>query len=95
MGLLSKLRTYQGKWNVVNSTKFDADEANSVSSAEVVASQYGKSVCLHMVNGGSKFIPMSNTGRDLPVGSSVDVKNTNIVELHRDGDENIYRIEIL
>lgn len=94
MGLFSSLRTYQGKWNVVSNKPVSKDDIEAVESNEVVASQYGKSVCLHMKNGGMKFLPLSTEGKDVRVGSSVNLEECNIVQLHRDGDEDIYRIEV-
>ena len=86
MGLFSSLRTYQGKWNVVSNKPVSQDDINAVESAEVVASQYGKSVCLHM--------PVSTEGRLPRVGETVDLEKCNIVQLHRDGDEDIFRLEL-
>lgn len=94
MGLFSSLKTYQGKWNVVSNKPVSQDDINAVESAEVVASQYGKSVCLHMKDGGMKFLPVSTEGRQPRVGETIDLEKCNIVQLHRDGDEDIFRLEL-
>lgn len=94
MGLLSKLRTYQGKWNVTSRDSFDESEINEIVSNEVVPSEYGNSVKLTREDGQVSFLPISNTSRDVRVGESVDLAKCFVLTLSRTGDNDIYRIEI-
>ena len=95
MGIIDSLRLYRGKWNVKSTEAFSASDIAGVSRAEVVASEFGKSVCLHLSNGGMKFMPVSSSSKvDAPVGSNVDLTKCNCVTLGREGDADIYRIEI-
>ena len=84
---------YGGSWNVVDSRSFDAEEIAAVKKAEVVSSQYGNSVCFFMKSGGQVYIPLSNQS-SLAVGDTVDMAKAKILTLHRDGDEDIARIDI-
>lgn len=52
MNIFSKLQVYAGKWNLKASRSFEAEEIAAVNKAEVVASQYGNSVCFFMKAGG-------------------------------------------
>jgi hypothetical protein len=93
MNIFAGLNVYGGSWNVVNSRNFDAEEQALVSRAEVVASNYGNSVCFFMKSGGQTYIPLSNTS-SLTVGDSVDISKAKLLTLHRDGSDDINRIEI-
>ena len=90
--IFNSLQVYGGSWNVASARNFDQDEINAVKSASVVASEFGKSVCFLMVNGGKTYIPLS-TQSNLAVGDSVDLTTAKILTLHRDGNEDINRIE--
>jgi hypothetical protein len=92
MNIFDGLNVYGGKWNVVNSRSFAPEEAALVKNAEVVSSDYGKSVCFFMVGGGQTYIPLSNQST-LGVGDSVDLSKAKVLTLHRDGSDNITRIE--
>ena len=92
MNIFSSLRVYAGKWNVVDSKDFSKEEIDMVDHAEVVDSQYGNSVCFFMRSGGQTFIPLS-TNSSLGVGDSVDLTKAKLLQLHRDGDADIYRVE--
>lgn len=92
MSIFNSLQTYAAKWNQVDSRNFTAEEINAVESASVVASQYGSSVCFHMVGGGVKFIPMSNNSTK-GIGETVDMKTAKLVTLSREGDGDIVRVE--
>lgn len=95
MSIFSNLQVYAAKWDVDDSKTrgFSEEEINAVSSAEVVASEYGKSVCFSMYGGGRTYIPLSNTST-LGVGDSVDMHRAKILTLHRAGSDDINRIEI-
>ena len=92
MNIFSSLRVYAGKWNVVSSKNFSQEEIDMVDHAQVVDSQYGNSVCFFMKAGGQTFIPLS-TNSSLGVGDSVDLSKAQLLQLHRDGDADIYRVE--
>ncbi len=92
MYIFKTLPIYGGSWKVVDSRKFDQEEIDAVSKAEVVASEYGNSVCFFMAAGGKTYIPLSNQS-SLSVGDSVDMNTAKILTLHRDGDGDITRID--
>ena len=93
MNIFNQLRVYVGKWAVVASNDFSKEEIDMVDHAEVVDSQYGNSVCFFMKAGGQTFIPLS-TNSTLGVGDSVDLTKAKLLQLHREGDADIYRVEI-
>ena len=92
MNIFDGLNVYGGKWNVVKSRDFADEEIALVKNAEVVSSDYGKSVCFFMVGGGQTYIPLSNQSM-LGVGDSVDLSKAKVLTLHRDGSDDITRIE--
>ena len=92
MNIFDGLNVYGGKWNVVKSRGFAPEETALVKSAEVVSSEYGMSVCFFMVGGGQTYIPLSNQST-LGVGDSVDLSKAKVLTLHRDGSDDITRIE--
>lgn len=95
MGILDSLRLYRGKWEESARSNFSEADINSVSSATVVASDYGHSVCFMLKNGGMKFMPVSNTSKvSTAVGDKVNLANCEVITLSREGDEDIQRIEI-
>lgn len=90
--IFASLRQYAGKWAVKSSRNFTAEEINAVASNQVVASQYGNSLCFFMKNGGMTFIPMSNTSTK-GIGESVDLTSAKLVTLGKEGESDIYRVE--
>jgi len=90
--IFASLRQYAGKWAVKGSRNFTEEEINAVSSNQIVASQYGNSLCFFMKNGGMTFIPMSNTSTK-GVGESVDLTSAKLVTLGKEGESDIYRVE--
>jgi len=84
---------YAGKWAVKASRAFSQEEIDAVDSASVVDSQYGMSVCFFMKSGGNTFIPLSNNS-SAQVGDTVNLANAKLLTLGREGDNDIYRIEI-
>lgn len=92
MNIFSGLQVYGGNWNVKSTRSFEAEEINAVNKAEVVASEYGKSVCFFMKSGGKTYIPLSNQST-LSVGDSVDMAKAQILTLERDGNADITRIQ--
>lgn len=92
MNIFEGLNVYGGKWNVVKTRDFATEEIALVKNAEVVSSDYGKSVCFFMVGGGQTYIPLSNQST-LGVGDSVDLSKAKVLTLHRDGSDDITRID--
>ena len=71
---------------------FSPEEIAAVKKAEVVSSEYGNSVCFYMQSGGQTYIPLSNQS-NLGVGDTVDLSKAKILTLHRDGNDDITRID--
>jgi hypothetical protein len=92
MTIFDGKKVYGGNWTVADSRSFNADEINAVSTANVVASEYGSSVCFHMKSGGMCFIPLSNTS-SLSVGDSVDMTKAKLLTLERSGSADIVRVD--
>jgi hypothetical protein len=93
MNIFAGLQVYAGKWNVVDSRSFNDEEKAMISRAEVVASEYGNSVCFFMKSGGQSYIPLSNQST-LGIGEEVDLNAAKLLTLHRDGSADITRVEI-
>ena len=93
MNIFAGLQVYAGKWNVVAERGFDAEEKAMIARAEVVPSEYGNSVCFFMVSGGQTYIPLSNQSSLTP-GDVVDINKAKLLTLHRDGSNDITRIDI-
>ena len=82
----------QGRgWRIKETRPFSPDEIAAVERAEVVNTQYGRSVCFHMKRGEDVLIPLSNMSTLNP-GDVVDVTKAKFLTLHRDGDEDIIRV---
>lgn len=92
MNIFSSLVVYAGKWNLKASRNFEREEILAVSEAEVVPSQYGNSVCFHMVSGGKTFIPLSSDS-NLTVGDTVDLSKAKLLTLSKDGESDILRVK--
>ena len=93
MNIFAGLQVYAGKWNVVGSREFNDEEKAMINRAEVVASEYGNSVCFFMKSGGQTYIPLSNQST-LGIGDEVDLNAAKLLTLHRDGSADITRIDI-
>ena len=93
MNIFAGLQVYAGKWNVTDSRSFNDEDKAMISRAEVVASEYGNSVCFFMKSGGQTYIPLSNQS-SLTVGDDVDLNKAKLLTLHRDGSDDITRIDI-
>ena len=93
MNIFSSLQVYAGKWNVVDTRSFNDEEKAMIKRAEVVASEYGNSVCFFMHSGGQTYIPLSNQSSLTP-GDAVDINKAKLLTLHRDGSADITRIDI-
>ena len=92
MNIFSQLQVYAGKWNLKSARSFEKEEISAVSEAEVVSSQYGNSVCFHMVGGGQTFIPLSNDST-LSIGETIDLSKAQLLTLEKDGESDILRVK--
>lgn len=92
MNIFQNLRVYADKWNLTDSRDFSDEEKAMISSAVVVASQFGNSVCFFLNGGGQTFIPLS-TDSTVGVGESVDLNKAKLLTLSRKGDADIQRVQ--
>ena len=86
-----KLLEQNNGWKEKERRSFSPEEIAAVARAEVVASQYGYSVCFHMNSGGQTYIPLSQNS-SLTVGDTLDLKTAKLITLCREGDDDIYRV---
>ena len=93
MNIFGTLKTYAGKWSLKSSRKFEDEEINAVSKAEVVPSSYGNSVCFFMKSGGNKYIALSNDAT-VAVGDLVDLSKAQLLTLEKKGESDILRVKI-
>ena len=92
MNIFSNLRVYSGKWSLKASRVFNQEELAAISSATVVPSQYGNSVCFMMVAGGKTFLPLDKSSA-LGVGENVDLNKAELLTLSKEGEADIYRVK--
>ena len=92
MNIFSSLRIYGGKWAVKESRAFNQEELAAISSATVVPSQYGNSVCFMMVSGWKTFIPLDQTS-NISAGETIDLSKAELLTLSKEGEANIYRVK--
>lgn len=93
MNIFAKVKMYATKWRETGCRPFTSEEINSVEHAEVVASQYGSSVCFFMKEGGQCYIPLDREST-LGVGESVDLKVAKLKILSKQGEDDIMRVSI-
>ena len=93
MNIFGTLKTYAGKWSLKSSRKFEEEEINAVSKAEVVPSAYGNSICFFMKSGGNKYIALSNDAT-VCVGDLVDLSKAQLLTLEKEGEADILRVKI-
>lgn len=80
-------------WKITNVRPFSDAEINSVADTRVVKSQYGLSVEFLFKQGGVSYIPLM--GKDkLPVDAKLNLQKAKILTLSREGEKDIYRIDI-
>ena len=77
---------------VKSSRKFNDAEINSVSSAVVVSSKYGNSVCFFMKSGGRTYIPLSSDSTK-GVGEAINLAECEVITLAKSGECDIIRIK--
>lgn len=92
MNIFKALKVYAGKWQVSNKRAFSDEEVNAVDTAKVVTSQYGLSVCFMMKGGGVTYIPLDQNS-SLSEGDVINLKSAELITLHRNGDDDIYRVK--
>ena len=91
--IFDSLQTYGGSYSVDERREFTTAEKSMVSSAKVVLSQYGLSVCFFMMNGGQTYIPVSRDS-SASEGDSVDLEKARLLTLSKDGQDKITRVEL-
>ena len=92
MSIFDKLDVYAAKWAKTASRAFQPEEISAVSSAVVVNSDYGKSVCFFMKAGGRTYLPLS-TESAYQLGEEVDLTSAKIITLSKSGESDISRVE--
>ena len=92
MNIFAGLQKYASKYELIDSRDFTPEELSQVTSAKVVSSQYGMSVCFYMKSGCQTYVPVSRDS-STSIGDDVDLTKVKILTLEKDG-ETINRIEI-
>lgn len=93
MSIFSNLQTYAAQWTAKGSRAFSKEERAEVQSAEVVSSDYGLSMVFTLKGGkGKKYIPVSRDSQ-LAEGDEVNIASITLIELEREGDNNIFRVD--
>ena len=93
MSIFSSLQTYAGQWSAKSSRAISKEERAEVQSAEVVSSDYGLSMVFTLKGGkGKKYIPVSRDSQ-LAEGDEVSIASITLIELEREGDNNIFRAD--
>lgn len=89
----STLKNISDIWKITNSRSFTQEEISEVTDTRVVKSQYGLSVEFSMKKGGVSYIPIA--GKDIiSIGAKVNLHTAKILTLSKDGEKDIYRIEL-
>lgn len=91
--IFKSFKTYAESWKVVDVTKFEEDDVQEISQAEVIESEFGYSVCFTLRSGGKKYIPLEKES-PAGLGDIIDVRKATIITLAKQGRENIHRIRI-
>lgn len=97
----NSLVTYAAKWEATGREMLkDADPKGfkSIESAQVVEKEQdwgtSRSICFFLKGGGRKYIVLSRDS-ELEDGDEVDPSKVEITTLERDGDEPIYRADVV
>lgn len=93
MNIFDSLAKYANQYSVINRRSFNETEKSAVISADVVASEYGLSVCFLMVSGGKTYIPVSRDSV-CSVGDKVNLETSELLTLSREGSTDINRVEV-
>lgn len=94
-GIFDTLKVYPGKWNVAKTTTIKeelGEKYELLDSLEVVPSEYGISVKFTFKGGYSQYIPVSTECETLEIGEQPRAEDLVILTLHREGDDDIFRI---
>lgn len=84
---------YASKYQVVEERSFNEEEKNAVKGNTIVDSEYGLSVCFHLVRGGNMYYPLSKNSNK-KVGETIDMNTAKMITLKKEGDPKpIYRVE--
>lgn len=92
------VKLYASEWDETANRKFTPEECKAVKGCNVVASQYGKSVCFMFPNG-KRYIPLEPTA-DASIGDTLSMDQLKLVALKYVGTNtnqkvtNIFRIRI-
>ena len=92
MSIFDKLDVYAAKWAKTASRAFHSEVISAVSSAVVVNSEYGNSVCFFMKAGGRTYLPLS-TESAYQLGEEVDLTSAKLITLSKSGEADINRVE--
>lgn len=93
--IFSSLKEYAGAWAVKSVSPFTVEEVASVKSAEVVESDYGLSVCFHMVSGSMMYLPVDrDSEKSTAAGEVVNMANAKVVVLTKQGEKDIMRVKL-
>lgn len=93
MSIFSGCKSYAGKWQVKSVSPMPQEDIEAVSSAHLVNSDYGLSVCFIMKTGNLHFIPLDQNSEGA-AGDAVDVSKASVVVLGKQGEADIQRIRL-
>ena len=79
------MKSYKAEWKEVTAREFTAEEQKCVTSATVVPSTYGKSVCFLLPGGVKKYTPLEPVA-NCEIGDTLDMAKIKIVKLVYEGD---------
>lgn len=98
MSIFDSLKKYPGSWQVVktNSLRNElGDNLEKLSGIEVVPSEFGIAVKFSFKGGYSNYIAVSTENDTLEIGEKPSVDELVVLTLHREGDDDIYRIDTI
>ena len=90
-GITWGLNNNINEWRVKGIRSFNLDERLLVKRAEVVASDYGASVCFFMNAGGQTYIPLDKNS-ELTIGEELDINTAKLITLSQNGKKDVVRV---
>jgi hypothetical protein len=90
-GMIWGLNNNINQWQIKGVRSFNLEERLAINRAEVVASQYGSSVCFFMNAGGQTYISLDDNS-ELCVGDEVNINTAKLITLCRKGKDDILRV---
>jgi hypothetical protein len=90
-GIIWGLNNNINQWQIKGVRSFNLEERLAINRAEVVASQYGSSVCFFMNAGGQTYISLDDNS-ELCVGDEVNINTAKLITLCRKGKDDILRV---